>query len=124
MKLHTVCAIVALIASADAAHAADIPAVGDKVVSSDDTLSCKTSEDLTRIHELAARQNDVAAAMRYQHEHGCRFLEKGTHGVLEKMGAGLSRPGKGPAALGCVRPRGQPNCVWAIFSSFTKEPQP
>ena len=86
MKLHTVCAIVALIASADAAHAADIPAVGDKVVSSDDTLSCKTSEDLTRIHELAARQNDVAAAMRYQHEHGCPFSKRARMESLKKWG--------------------------------------
>jgi hypothetical protein len=120
MKTLRTIAAVALLTVIPHAHAADIPAVGDKVVSSTETLACKTSEDTTRIHELL-QQDDILASVRYQHEHGCRFLDKGTHGVLEKITAGASRPGKGPIALGCVRPRGQPNCEWAVFSSFIKE---
>jgi hypothetical protein len=91
MKTLRTIAAVALLTVIPHAHAADIPAVGDKVVSSTETLACKTSEDTTRIHELL-QQDDILASVRYQHEHGCRFLDKGTHGVLEKITAGASRP--------------------------------
>ena len=66
MKTLRTIAAVALLTVIPHAHAADIPAVGDKVVSSTETLACKTSEDTRRnrttfSHQCDTSTNTVAA---------------------------------------------------------------
>jgi len=78
--------------------------LGNQVIVNKSTLGCLALTDMRRVLELYAIQRDEDAALKFARRQVCRQILTGTVGLVEKSGR--------PLIVDCVRPRGEPDCLW------------
>lgn len=78
--------------------------IGDNAETSGGAVACRSSDDTSRILDLA-RAKDTAAMVAFALGHKCKFLRDGQPGTVESVALLSSQI--------CFRPVGEPDCLWA-----------